>query len=232
MTAKFHSRSTGSSLRRRLLPQLALVVASATVYAQTPAPAPSAGSVPATRGTAPAPAATGTAPAPATGVVAPPGFLIGPEDVLSIVYWRDREMTTDVVVRPDGKISLPLLNEIQAAGLTPGELRDRITEQSKRYLEEPNLTVVLKQINSRKVFITGEINKPGPYALTAPTTVLQLIALAGGLKEFAKSDKIVIVRIENGRTTAYSFNYKQVTSRKRLQQNIELKPGDTVVIPG
>jgi polysaccharide export outer membrane protein len=210
-------------LTRRVLPQLALVAASMTVHAQSPAPAAPATAAPAIAAAAPA--------AAFAGVPAPPGYLIGPEDVLSIVYWRDKEMTADVTVRPDGKISLPLLNEIQAAGLTPGDLRDRLTELSKRYLEDPNVTVVLKQINSRKVFITGEIMKPGPYSLTTPTTVLQLIALAGGLKEFAKSEKIVIVRIENGRSMAYPFNYKQVMARKRLQQNIELKPGDTVVIP-
>jgi len=211
-------------LRRRFAALLALIAATVAVQGQTPAPAPSAAAPPALKGNAPV--------AAAPGVSSPPGFLIGPEDVLSIVYWRDKEMTTDVIVRPDGKISLPLLNEIQAAGLTPAELHDRIVEQSTRFLEDPNLTVVIKQINSRKVFITGEVVKPGPYSLTAPTTVLQLIALAGGLKEYAKSHKIVIVRIENGRITAYPFNYKEVTSRKNLRQNIELKPGDTVVIPG
>jgi polysaccharide export outer membrane protein len=224
MTAKFRSKSTADrQSTRRVVAGLMLVVSAATIHGQAPAPGVAGGST----------AASVKPGVPAVpGLATPPGFLIGPEDVLSIVYWRDKEMTADVTVRPDGKISLPLLNEIQAAGLTPGDLRDRLTELSKRYLEDPNVTVVLKQINSRKVFITGEIMKPGPYSLTTPTTVLQLIALAGGLKEFAKSDKIVIVRIENGRTMAYPFNYKQVTARKKLQQNIELKPGDTVVIPG
>jgi len=226
MTARFRSRSIGNRASAgRVAAGLALVVASVTVQGQTPAAGPQAGSPP--------PPATVPVPSAAVaGVATPTGYLIGPEDVLSIVYWRDKDMTTDAVVRPDGKISLPLLNEIQAAGLTPGELHDRIFEGSKRYLEDPNVTVVIKQINSRKVFITGEVSKPGPYTLTAPTTVLQLIALAGGLKEYAKSDKIVVVRNENGRVTAYPFNYKEVMSRKNLRQNIELKPGDTVVIPG
>jgi len=225
MTAKFRSKSTDSRPSRRpLVAGLMLVVSAAAVHGQAPAPGASSASA--------AAAVKSPLPPAVAGIAAPPGFVIGPEDVLSIMYWRDKEMTTDVVVRPDGKISLPLLNEFQAAGLTPAELHDRILEGSKRYLEDPNLTVVIKQINSRKVFITGEISKPGPYNLTTPTTVLQLIALAGGLKEFAKSDKIVIVRIENGRTMAYPFNYKQVMARKKLQQNIELKPGDTVVIPG
>ena len=161
----------------------------------------------------------------------PPGYLIGPEDVLSVVYWREKEMTTDAAVRPDGKISLPLLNDIQEAGLTHGQLRDRITEESARYIEDPSVTVVVKQINSRKVFITGEVNKPGSYALTAPTTVLQLLSTAGGFKDYAKSKKIVIIRNESGRVVAYPFNYQDVTARKNLRQNIELKPGDTVVVP-
>src|SRR6516162_2692629 len=113
--------------------------------------------------------------------------------VLSIVFWRDKEMTTQVTVRPDGNISLPLLNDIRAAGLTPADLRERIVAESKRYFENPNVTVVVHQINSRKVFITGQIVKPGAYALTAPTTVLQLISMAGGLKEFADSRRITIV---------------------------------------
>jgi polysaccharide export outer membrane protein len=174
------------------------------------------------------------APAPPTaapGVTPPPGYVIGVEDILTIVYWRDKDMTTDVTVRPDGKISLSLLNDVQAASLTPAQLRDRITEESKRYLEDPNITVVVKQINSRKVFITGEVAKPGPYPLTGPTSVLQLIATAGGLRDYADAENVVIVRTENGRQTTFRFNYKDVTSRKNLRQNIDLMPGDTVVIP-
>src|SRR4029450_8194670 len=154
--------------------------------------------------TAPAAAITPASPSvPVAGVVIPPGYVIGPEDVLSIVFWRDKEMSTDAVVRPDGRISLPLLSEIPAAGLTPGELHDRILDVSKRFVEDPNLTVVVKQINSRRVFITGEVNKPGPYPLAQPTTVLHLIALAGGLKDFAKSNKNVVVRIDDRKTGGY-----------------------------
>jgi polysaccharide export outer membrane protein len=162
-------------------------------------------------------------------VTIPEGFVIGPDDVLSIIFWRDKEMSTQVTVRPDGMISLPLLNEIQAAGLTPADLRARVAADSKQFFANPNVTVVVNQINSRKVFITGQIVKPGPYALTAPTTVLQLISMAGGLKDFADSKKILIVRHENGRTASYPFNYKQIG--RNLRQNIELKPGDTVVVP-
>lgn len=166
---------------------------------------------------------------PAAPVTTPAGFVIGPEDVLSVVFWRDKEMSSQVVVRPDGKISLPLLDEMQAAGLTPAELRQRVVEESKRYFENPKVTVVVTAINSRKVFITGQVVKPGPYVIAAPTTVLQLIALAGGLKDFADSSNIMILRQESGRTLNYPFNYKDI--RRNVRQNIELRPGDTVVVP-
>jgi polysaccharide biosynthesis/export protein len=161
----------------------------------------------------------------------PADYVIGPDDVLSIVYWRDKDMTGDVAVRPDGNISLPLLNDVHAAGLTPTQLRDRLVEASKKYIEDPSVTVVVKQMNSRKVFITGEVAKPGPYPLTGPTTVLQLISIAGGLRDYAESKKIIVVRNENGKQTTLPFNYKDVVSRKNLKQNIELKPGDTVIVP-
>jgi polysaccharide biosynthesis/export protein len=174
--------------------------------------------------------ASATEAVPARSVVDPPaGFVIGPDDVLSIIFWRDKEMSTQVTVRPDGKISLPLLNEVQAAGLTPADLCTHLAAESKRFFENPKVTVVVSQINSRKVFITGQIVKPGSYALTAPTTVLQLISMAGGLKDFADSKNITIVRHENGQVSSSLFNYKELT--RNLSQNIELKPGDTVVVP-
>jgi polysaccharide export outer membrane protein len=161
----------------------------------------------------------------------PPGYLIGPSDVLTVTFWRDKDMDTEVVVRPDGNITLPLLNDIQAAGLTPGELRERIVAEAHRYIEDPSPTVAVKAINSRKVFITGQVEKPGPYPLASPMTVLQLIALAGGLKEFADGKNILVMRAENGRQVAYQFDYKELLKRKNLRQNIDLKPGDTVVVP-
>jgi polysaccharide export outer membrane protein len=210
------------------LTTLAIVGASIPCAAQAQAARPNTGAArAATASTTPAP---GTAVA-APGVNMPSEYTIGADDVLSIVFWRDKELTTDVNVRPDGKISLPLLNDVQATGLTPAQLRERIVEESKKYVEDPNVTVVVKQINSRKVFITGEVRKPGPYPLTGPTTVLQLISIAGGLADYAKTEKITVVRIENGKPVSYRFNYKQVIDGKRLAQNIELKPGDTIIIP-
>lgn len=160
-----------------------------------------------------------------------PSYVIGPEDVLQVMFWRDADMSGEVIVRPDGKISLPLLNDVQAAGLTPEQLRARITEQARNYVDTPQATVVVKAINSRKVFVMGAIEKPGIYPLASGMTVLQLIATAGGLKEYAKSDEIRIIRTVNGQDVRFEFNYGRVVSGKNLKQNIELKPSDTVVVP-
>ena len=178
-----------------------------------------------------APVASAPAPVVPAGVTPPPGYVIGADDVLAILFWKDKDLTTEVAVRPDGKITLPLLNDIEAAGLTPDQLRAVLTTAAARFVEDPNVTVVVKAINSRRVYITGQVSKPGQYPLTAPTTVMQLIAMAGGVTEFADTKKIIIMRTENGKPVAYAFNYKDVLSRKNLKQNIELKPGDTVVVP-
>ena len=178
------------------------------------------------RGSAP----VATPPATGATAVVPPGYLIGAEDVLGVLFWREKDISGDVIVRPDGKITLPLLNDVQAAGLTTDQLRAALTEAAAKYVEDPNVTVVVRQINSRRVFITGQINKPGPYPLSPGLTVMQLIATAGGLTEFADSKNILIMRTENGKQIAYRFNYKEVLEGKKLQQNIELKPGDTVAV--
>jgi polysaccharide biosynthesis/export protein len=179
------------------------------------------------------PAAPRPTPVPAVpnGVVPPPGYVIGPEDVLGIVFWREKDLSAEVIVRPDGMISLPLLNEIFASGLTPAELRAKVMVEANKLVEDANATVVVKQINSRKVFITGHVAKPGSYPLAGPMNVVQLIALAGGLLEFAEADKIRVMRTENGAPVAHLFNYRQVAEGKSLRQNIELKPGDTVIVP-
>jgi len=161
----------------------------------------------------------------------PPGYVIGPEDKLSVLFWQDKDMSVDVVVRPDGKITLPLLNDIQASGLTPEDLRKAVIAAAKRLVQDPNATVIVREINSRKVFITGAVEKPGHYPLNGPTTVLQLIATAAGVKEYAESSNIVIIRTENGKQLTLKFDYKAVTRQGNIAQNIELKPGDTVVVP-
>jgi polysaccharide export outer membrane protein len=162
---------------------------------------------------------------------APSDYVIGPDDVLVVVFWRQKDLSAEVMVRPDGKVTLPLLNDVHAAGLTPDQLRQSLIEKARPFIEEPTATVVVKQVNSRKVFITGSVVKPGPYALTNSMTVLQLIAVAGGLQEFTKGKNIAIMRTENGRPVAYRFNYEDVRNRKNLRQNIELNPGDTIVVP-
>ena len=162
----------------------------------------------------------------------PEGYTIGPEDVLSVTLWKEPDMSVEsVVVRPDGKISLPLINEVQAAALTPEQLRAEVTERAKKFVADPTVSVVVREIRSRRAFITGSIANPGAFPLGGGTTVLQLIALAGGLTEFANKKNIVVTRQENGRSIVLPFNYSDIIRGKNLQQNVVLRPGDTVVVP-
>jgi polysaccharide export outer membrane protein len=162
---------------------------------------------------------------------AAPDYVIGPMDVLEVLFWRDKELTAEVVVRPDGKITLPLLNEFDAGGLTPEQLRMEVVERARRFVEQPTANVVVKQINSRNVFILGEVTKPGTYPLSAATSVLQLIAAAGGLTPFAVTDDIVVIRAEADGPVRHRVNYKAVVKGQDLKQNLDLRPGDVVVVP-
>jgi polysaccharide export outer membrane protein len=188
-----------------------------------------------TRGAAPArargaQAATANTTA-ATGEAAiPPGYVIGPMDVLEVLFWKDKDLSAEVIVRPDGKITLPLINELQAGGVTPEQLRTAILEQAQRYVEDPSVVVRVKEIKSRQVYILGEVAKPGTYPLGGPTSVLQLIATAGGFNEFASTGDIVVIRGAADGPNRIRFNYKDVV-KGDLTQNIELKSGDTVVVP-
>lgn len=197
--------------------------------AQQPQPGSAAKPAP-TAKPAPSPTKPATA-APATSVAVPADYVIGPEDVLGILFWRDTEMTGDVTVRPDGMITLQLLGDLKAAGLTPDALREAVKQSASKLLEDPSVTVVVKAINSRKVFITGQVGTPGQYPLMAPRTVMQLIALAGGVTEYADAKNISILRTENGKTVSFKFNYKDVARGQKLEQNIQLKAGDTVIVP-
>jgi polysaccharide biosynthesis/export protein len=163
-------------------------------------------------------------------LVLPKGYVIGPEDVLSIVVWREKDLSGEVVVRPDGKISLPLLNDVQAAGYTPEQLAEIVEKAAIKYVTDSDTTVIVKQINSRKVYVLGEVGKPGAFPLTSEMNVLQLIASVGGLAEFADKKNVLILRMENGRERRFRFNYNEVIEGKNLQQNIELQPGDTVLV--
>lgn len=205
-----------------------------------PAPAPAPTSQKPTAPTTPASAAPANTATPtplevaAQAAVQPPlpaDYLIGPEDVLIIIFWREKDLSSEVTVRPDGRISIPLLQDVEAAGLTPDQLRLKLLSLSQRFVEDANITVVVKQILSRRVYITGQVTKPGAYSLTSPTTVVQLISIAGGLLEYADAKNIVIMRNEKNAPTSYRLNYKELAERKNLKQNILLKPGDTVIVP-
>lgn len=178
----------------------------------------------------PRPGAAAARPGPAEAPT-PPDYVIGPEDVIGILFWRDAEMSGDVTVRPDGMITLPLVRDIKAQGLTPDALRDAIQKAASQYMTDPVVTVVVKQINSRKVFITGQVANPGSFPLTSAMTVMQLIAVAGGLTEFANAKAITVMRTAGGRSEVLKFNYKDVARGRRVEQNVTLRPGDTVVVP-
>jgi polysaccharide biosynthesis/export protein len=206
----------------------ALAAAASTalaVLAQAPAPPPAANAA----ASAPTSAAAAAVPVrPAT----PSGYIIGVDDVLSILFWRDKDLSApEITVRPDGKVTLPLLNDVQAAGLTPEQLRDTVLDAARKYIEDPNPTVIVKEIKSRKVFITGQVEKPGPYPLNGSVTVLQLIATAGGLRDFADGKNISVIRVRDGKQAVFEFNYQELLKKRYLTQNIELAPGDTVVVP-
>jgi polysaccharide biosynthesis/export protein len=166
-----------------------------------------------------------------TGVAVPAGYTIGAEDVLSVVFWRDEALSTQVVVRPDGMISVPLLNDVQAAGYTPEELGEVLVKAASKYIEDPTATVIVREINSRKVFIVGQVAKPGAFPLTGDMTVLQLIAQAGDVLEYANAKRISIVRKEENGERRYPFNYRDVLRGRNVDQNIPLQPGDTVIVP-
>jgi polysaccharide export outer membrane protein len=167
----------------------------------------------------------------AAAVEVPLDYVIGPEDVLGIVFWRETEISGDVTVRPDGRVSLPMIGEMAAAGLRPHELQQRILAAAVKYINDPNISVIVRTINSLKVFVTGRVTTPGQHALKGPMTVIQAIALSGGVTEYADAENITILRTVNGRTQSFKFNYRDVARGKKLEQNIMLKPGDTVVVP-
>jgi polysaccharide export outer membrane protein len=162
---------------------------------------------------------------------ADPNYVIGAQDVLDINVWKEPDVSRTVPVRPDGKISLPLLNDVQAAGLTPAQLAAQITESLKKYVTSPQVTVIVTTINSQRVYILGEVTRPGAFPLIPGMSVLQALSSAGGFTQFAKVKSIFVRRIENGKETKYPFNYKEVINGKKPEQDILLKAGDTIVVP-
>jgi polysaccharide export outer membrane protein len=175
-------------------------------------------------------AAAAPAPAPEPKSVAGPEYIIGPDDTLHVSVWKEPDLTATLPVRPDGKISLPLLNDVQAAGLTPMQLADSLTGKLKKFVADPRVTVVVTQINSKRVYLVGEVLHPGPLPMLPNMTVLQALA-SGGFTQFANTKGIYVLRTENGRQIKTPVNYKQLIKGESVDQNLVLRPGDTIVVP-
>jgi polysaccharide export outer membrane protein len=169
--------------------------------------------------------------APKKPATADPNYVIGAQDVLDINVWKEPDVSRVVPVRPDGKISLPLLNDVQAAGLTPDQLAAKVTEDLKKYVTSPQVTVIVTAINSQRVYILGEVTRPGAFPLLPGMTVLQALSSAGGFTQFAKVKSIFVRRLQDGKESKFAFNYKDVINGKRPEEDILLKAGDTIVVP-
>jgi polysaccharide export outer membrane protein len=159
-----------------------------------------------------------------------PEYVIGPEDALHIAVWREADLTASLPVRPDGKISLPLLDDVQAAGLTPKQLADSITEKLKKYVADPRVTVVVTQINSKRIYLVGEVLHVGATPMLPNMTVLQALSSAG-LNQFANTKRIYVLRTENGKQQKLPVNYRKLVKGEQIEQNYLLQPGDTIVVP-
>lgn len=158
-------------------------------------------------------------------------YRIGPGDTLQVFVWKEPDLTRDVTVRIDGKISVALLGDVQAAGSTPGELAEELTRQLKRFIASPLVTVGVNQPRSTRFFVLGQVARPGEFPLSGPTTLVQALAVAGGFRDYAKTDEIVILRQEGGASTFVPVNYKRLESGRDGSQNVLLRPGDTVLVP-
>ena len=153
-------------------------------------------------------------------------YLIGAEDVLDIRVWREPDFTFTVAVRPDGKITVPLVGDVQAAGTTPLQLTQTLTERLAQFIQKPEVSLSVTEVRSKKFYIDGEVNRPGPFSLVTPVTVLEALSQGGGFKDFANTKRIRILRGDK----IYYFNYRDVTSGKHLDQNIRVEPGDHIIV--
>ncbi len=196
-----------------------LLVNSGLAWAQNAAPAQPAGSS----------ASDAMANAPSSSP-AGPDYVIGPEDVLHVAVWKEADLTATLPVRPDGKISLPLLNDVQAAGLTPMQLADSLTEKLKKYVASPRVTVVVSQINSKRIYMVGEVSHTGAVPMLPNMTVLQALS-SSGMTQFANTKKIYVLRMENGKQQKLPVNYRKLVKGEQMDQNYILQPGDTIVVP-
>ena len=158
-------------------------------------------------------------------------YIIGSEDVLYIHVWKEETLSKTVSVRMDGKISIPLADDIQAAGLTPLKLKEKLTEKLQDFVEAPNVTVIVMEANSFKVYFSGQVKTPGVLRLRAETSIAQAISMVGGFTDWANQSKIIIIRREDGKEKRFTVNYKKIISGKDLKSNIILKSGDTIIVP-
>jgi polysaccharide biosynthesis/export protein len=182
---------------------------------------------------APAPAAANPVPPPVSAApasLAGQDYVIGPDDVLHVAVWKESDLTATLPVRPDGKISLPLLDDVQAAGLTPKQLAVSVTEKLKKYIADPRVTVVVTAINSKRVFMVGEVLHAGPMSMLPNMTVLQALSSAG-LSQFANTKKIYVLRTVAGKEQKMPVNYRELVKGGSIDQNYVLQPGDTIVVP-
>jgi len=202
----------------------ALVVISGMAWAQDEAAQPAASP-------APASPASDKAVSDKTAIksAAGPDYVIGPDDVLHIAVWKEADLTATLPVRPDGKISLPLLNDVQASGLTPEQLAASVTEKLRKYIADPHVTVVVATINSKRIYLVGEVLRPGAAPMLPNMTVLQALSSAG-INAYAKTKGIYVLRTENGKQQKLPVNYRRLV-KGDLAQNYELLPGDTIVVP-
>jgi polysaccharide export outer membrane protein len=159
------------------------------------------------------------------------GYCIGPEDVLQILVWENEALSRTAPVRPDGKISLPLLNDVQAAGLTPLELRDDLMRRLREYMPRPEVSVIVTDVRSFKVSVLGQVPKPDRYELKSAATVMDVLAMAGGFTEFASRSRIVVIRSEGDKTVRIPFDYEKVRAGHPGELNFRLRPGDIVLVP-
>jgi polysaccharide export outer membrane protein len=213
---------------------LALVVLPAlAAYGQTDAAGVAKPALPATAADTKSALSSATdTPPPRVADVNPKSYVIGTEDILTINVWKESEISKIVPVRPDGMISLPLVGEIKATGLTPIQLQDEISNSLKKLMADPQVTVIVSQVNSLTFNVVGQVQKPGYYPLTRRMTVLDAVALCGGFRDFAKEKKIYVLRTSaDGKQERLPFNYKEVIKGKNPAQNIELQPRDTLVVP-
>ena len=199
-----------------------LVAGFLTAAGQTPPAAPK----PQTP-SAPSPSPTEKTPESSAAAVDPNKYLIGPEDILFIRVWREPDFTLPAAVRPDGKITMPLIGDVQAGDQTPLQLTKTITELLSKYINNPDVNVIVNDVRSKKYYIDGEVSKPGTYLLVTPTTILEALSNAGGFRDFANTKKIRILRMGN----ILHFNYKDVSRGKNLEQNIKVEAGDHIIVP-